>query len=715
MIRSLTAIVIDSRDREAVRVTVESHRTGARAIAKRLLQAVRGEAGPDWQVLAEAMLADSSTRAGDYFDAAWRDTWKSDKPERYRLAVLALDTCVYHWRKLSGRERAAWLADLPLGDTARVTAYYAAMEENSRAQLKKWMRDKPQDARSLLIFWLFDAKAEWAHRAQLARSSSSGDRLVDLKRVAPALVMPSAHPIRKKAAEFAVQTISSYQAQYKLWRESISEWREKRTVWESEHPQYMSVRGELLKFLAVPENPVNPTPRRYRRLRPGATEKYLDYAKWLSEHISDPQIAGQIEGWHREWTLNWAKEPKPPTYSEIRRTVSGLLLQRNLGYRSLSVLANGEATAELIMPVDKSGELAHKIESLMGFEWRPVRLRADRRLAAFDAAQIGGGRVLLRRQGRVYLSFTTNDGVTPESSLGPLTPEICAKYDARWIYQRAKGELQRTPRTVIAVFPLREGANVLLRYYENPDQHSAPHKWKSLTADLRLPTVKYPLGRRAGYSGTERGAGWHRYIKNKVKSTGAIEAFGRPAGGISFAVAENEGFRHRLDDTARRIVAAVVEQAHAWGAELIVFDKLFLRSTEQDDLDRYRTMVHRRMAIELTVSASKVGMRAAGILVAARQQTCTRCGGRTIRTTYRRNEGEIYAPFGERARCLACGAASSIEHLIASNLLSALYGGYVPAKPLRNRVYDCGGINIDLKNREQLTERLTLITSVEKG
>lgn len=707
MIRSLTAIVTDGRDRQALRVAVEAHRVGARVIAKRLLQALRGEAGPDWQVVAEAMLADRSTRAGDYLDAASRESWKSDKPERYQLAIRALNECAPGWRDITGRERKAWLDNLPPEQATAVNAYYAAMDEEMRRRLAKWMRGKPpEDARTLLAFWLFDAKAEWAYHAQLARSR--GERLLDLEAVAPALAMPTAHPIRKKAAEYAVQTISSYVEQYELWRAAIGEWRESRDEWERAHPDYVSVRDELFEFLAIPSGPKDTDTRRHRRLRPGATEYYPAYAEWLAARIRNPEIAAQIEGWHREWIREWAEEPKPPTYSEIRSNVSGLLIQRTTGYRALTVAANGDASVEMLLPVEAGGNYACAVEQISHYEWRTVRLRADPRLAQFNETQVSSARVLLRREGRVYLSFTTDDGIEPVSSL-PLTPELCARYDARWVHRKATQVLGRAPRTVIAVFPLRERTSVLLRYYEEYVE-GPPSRWKAMTCDMRLPTAKQPKGRRAGYSGSERGAQWGRYVDQKIEQTGALESLGRPARGQPFAVDESSGYRNRLRDTARRIAAAVIEQARAWGAELIIFDEFPLRSTDDEQLDRYRVMVHRRLTKELMISASRAGMCAAGIKVAARVQTCSRCGARTVRTTYRRDEGEIYSPFGERARCLGCGAVQSVEHLVASNLAAAINVRFEPVKALRSRVYDCGGTELDFANREQLMKRLAMVT-----
>lgn len=710
MIRSLTAIVTGRRDREALRVAVEAHRAGARAIAKRLLQAVRGEAGPDWQFVAEAMIADKSTRAGDYLNAATGESWKSDKPERYQLAVRALNECAPGWRDVTGKDRKSWLDNLPPEQVAVVNKYYAQMDEEMRLRLKKWMRGKPpDDARTLLIFWLFDAKAEWSYRAQAARDR--GERLLDLKIVAPAIAMPTAHPIRKKAAEFAVQTISSYLEQYKLWRAAIGEWREKRAEWESTHSVYMSLQDELFAFLAIPNSPEDSKPQRHRRLRPGATEYYPAYAEWLAARGLNPEIVPQIEVWHREWIREWAEEPKPPTYSEIRSNVSGLMIQRTTGYRALTVAAGGDASVEMLLPVEADGKHASAVEHISHYEWRTVRLRADSRLAQFHETQVSSASVFLRKKGRIYLSFITDDGIEPVSML-PLTQELCARYDARWVYRKATSVMGRVPRTVIVIFPLREGASVLLRYYEERLE-GAPSHWKMMAADPRLPRAKHPTGRRAGYSGTQRGAAWKRYVEQKVEATGSVEAFGRPAEGQPFAIAESNGYRNRLRDTARRIAAAVIEQARVWGAELIIYDEFALRSTEDEGLDRYRAMVHRRLTKELGISASKAGMRAAGIKVAGRVKTCSRCGARTIRTTYRRDEGEIYSPFGERVRCLGCGASQSVEHLVASNLAAAINIRFAPVKALRARVYDCGGAELDFANREQVLKRLAAVTAAD--
>lgn len=709
MIRSLTSIVVEKRARNALRVASELHRTGARVISERLLQVLRGEAGPDWHFVVEAMLADASTHAGDYLDAACRETWKSDKPERYELAVRALDACApANWREMNGKERKAWLDDLPPEYSERVFAYHAALSDEERHRQTKWMRGKSEDARGLLMFWLFDAKAEWAYRAQKARNGSG--LMLDLQQIVPALVAPGSYAVRRKSSEFAVQSLLSYRSQHALWRQTIGEWREKRAAWEREHPQYTAVRDELFAFLKLPSNSKAPAsePPRYRKLRPGATEYYPAYAAWLAAHITEREVASRIEVWHREWVKNWAEEPKPPTYSEIRNKIFGLQLQRNMGYRALTVAANGEASIEALLPVNEQGELASTVEGIARFEWRAVSLRADRRLGALDETQVGAARVRAGRKERIYLSFKTDDGVMPESPLS-LSPEVCAKYDARWVIRKAASELGRPPCTVIAVFPLRESASALLRYYEDY-RSGVITKWASLSGDVRLPTSKYPAGRRAGYSGTARGAAWRCYVDDKVGSTSALPSFRRPARGEPFAVNEASGYHNRLRDTARRIAAAVVEQAQAWGAELIIFDEFALRSTDDEGLDRYRVMVHRRVTKELMISVSKARMRASGIKVAARVQTCPRCDARTVRTTYNRNQGEIYSPFGERVRCLNCGAGQSVEHLVASNLLAAIENRFAPAKALRGRIYDCGGTELDFANREQVAKRLAVVT-----
>lgn len=707
MIRSLTSIVVDNRARNALRVANELHRIGAQVISRRLLQALRGEAGPDWRVVVEAMFADASTRAGDYLDAACRETWTSDKPERYELAVRALDACApVDWREMNGKERKAWLDNLPAESSERVIAYYAALSNEEHRQLTKWMRGKTEDARGLLMFWLFDAKAEWAYRAQRARNTSG--LMFNLKSIVPALVLPGSYAVRRKSAEFAVQAISSYQTQHALWRNAIVEWREHRGAWEHEHPEYCAVRDDLFTFLKLPSSSKTLSePPRYRKLRPGAAEYYPAYIAWLAEHVSQ-DVASQIEVWHREWVEKWAEEPKPPTYSQIRNRVFGLQLQRNMGYRSLTVAATGDASVEALLPVREDRQLAETVEEIAGFEWRAVRLRADRRLASLQVNQVGAARVRAGRQGRIYLSFKTDDGVTPQSTV-PLTPELCAQYDARWVIRKAETELGRAPRTIIAVFPLRESMNALLRYYDDY-RGGVITKWTCLTGDVRLPKAEDTDGRRAGYSGTARGATWRGYVGNKVESTAVLSSFRRPAHGERFAIKEASGYRNRFRDTARRIAAAVIERAQDWGAELIVFDTFALRSTEDEVLDRYRATVHRHLFVEVLASATKVGLRVSGVKVAARVQTCPRCGGRTIRTSYRREEGEVYKTFGERVRCLSCGRTRGVEHAVADNILAALNNRYSPVKPLRSRIFDCGGVRIDFADRSQVAGRLAAIT-----
>lgn len=705
MIKSLTAIVTGAREREALRAAAAVHRDAARAIARAVFKAACGEYGPDWRVLASALLADTSTRAADYVEAGWREKWSSDKPERYLLAVRALDACAPGWRELSGRERKRWLDDLPPETAGRVSAYHVGMGEEERGRLAKWMRGKLADECGLLSFWLFDAKAEWAYRSQLARDR--GERLLNLKEVAPALVVPGANHLRKKAAEYAAQTVSSYLRAYELWRSSVGEWREGRARWEREHPHYVAVRESLREFLTVPGGASQARPS-LRRLRSGATEYYEAYREWLAANVKDAEVARQVEGWHREWEEKWADEPKPPTYSEIRGDVSGLYFQRSTGYRALNVAPDGEATAEILLPVDEGGDLSRTAEGVARYEWRTVRLRADPKLAAFGEAQVSAARVLLKRGGRVYLSFKTDDGVTVESPLQALPPELCAGYDARWVYQKASGELGRPPRTVIAVFPLREGAGALLCYHDDPGR-DAPSRWKSLTGDARPPTDGAP--RRAGYSGSARGARWRRFLNEKVASTGAVAAFGRPAAGQPFAVAESAGFRNRLRETGRRVAAAVVEQAREWGAELVVFDRLALRSTDDEALALYCATLHGRLAAELPEHAASYGMRASPLGVASRVQTCPRCGGRVVRVDFARERGETYSPFGERARCLACGACRTVEHLVARNLWAALRGRFTPARAVRPRVFECGGgVEINLADRAQVEARLRLLT-----
>lgn len=701
--------MVDKRAQIALRVASELHRTGARVISERLLQVLRGEAGPDWRVVVEAMLADASTRAGDYLDAACRETWTSDKPERYELAVRALDACApANWREMNGKERKAWLDDLPIEYAGRVLAYHAALSGEERRRLTKWMRGKAEDVRGLLMFWLFDAKAEWAYCAQRARNS--GGLMLDLKSIVPALLAPSSYAVRRKSAEFAVQALLSYRKLHALWRRTICEWREQRASWEREHSHYTAVRDDLFTFLKLPSNPKAPAsePPRYHKLRPGATEYYPAYIAWLAEHVTEQHIANRIEVWHREWVEKWAEEPKPPTYSEIRNKVFGLQLQRIMGYRALTVAASGEASIEALLPVDEHGELAGTVESIARFEWRAVRLRADPRLGGFEETQVGAACVRAGRRGRIYLSFITDDGVRPESPV-PLTPGLCAQYDARWVIRKAASEMSRPPRTVIAVFPLRESASALLRYHEDY-RSGVITKWASLSGDVRLPTCENSAGRRAGYSGTARGAAWRLYVNDKVESTGALPSFRRPAQGVPFAVKEASGYRNRLRDTARRIAVAVVEQAQQWGAELIIFDSFALRSTDDAALDRYRAMVHRRLFAELVAGALKTGMRVAGIKVASRIQTCSRCGGRAIRTSYRREQGEVYEFFGERVRCLVCGSARSAEHAVADNILAALNDRFRPVKPVRARIFDCGGVTIDFADREQVARRLEAVT-----
>ena len=700
--------MVDKRARNALRVASELHRTGAKVIAERLLQVLRGELGPDWRVVVEAMLADASTRAGDYLDAACRETWTSNKPERYELAVRALNACApANWREMNGAERKAWLDYLPIEYSERVLAYHAALSGEERSRLTKWMRGKAEDVRGLLMFWLFDAKAEWAYRAQSARNT--GGLMLDLKSIVPALFVPGSYAIRRKCAEFAVQALLSYQRQHARWRQAIGSWREQRTAWEREHSHYTAVRDDLFAFLKLPSNSKVPAsePPRYHKLRPGASEYYPAYIAWLAEHVTEQDIPSRIEVWHREWVEKWAEEPKPPTYSEIRNKVFGLQLQRSMGYRALTVEASGEASIEALLPVDEPGELVGAVEGIASFEWRTVRLRADPRLGAFKETQVGAACVRAGRRGRIYLSFKTDDGVRPESSL-PLTPKLCAQYDARWVIRKAASELGRPPRIVIAVLPLRESASVLLRYYEDY-RSGVITKWASLSGDVRLPIGKYSARRRAGYSGTARGAAWRRYLNDKVQSTGALPSFRRPAQGVPFAVKEASGYRNRLRDTARRIAVAVVEQAQQWGVELIIFDSFALRSTDDAALDRYRATVHRHLFVELAAGALKTGMRVTGIKVASRIQTCSRCGGRAIRTSYRREQGEVYEFFGERVRCLVCGSARSAEHAVADNILAALNERFKPVKPVRARIFDCGGVAIDFGDREQVARRLETV------
>lgn len=709
MIRSLTSIVVDERSRIALRVASELHRTAVRVVAERLLQVLRGEAGPDWRVVVEAMLAGGFARAGDCLDAACREVWRSDKPKRYELAVRALNACApANWREMNGKERKAWLDELPTQYSERVEAYHSALSDEERHQLTKWMRGKAEDARGLLMFWLFDAKAEWAYRAQRARNS--GGLMLDLKRIVPALGVPRSYAVRRKSAEFAVQALLSYQRQHALWRRTVNEWREQRAAWEREHPHYTAVRDDLFTFLKLPGNSKAPAsePPRYRKLRPGATEYYPAYAEWLAVHVAEQNIASQIEVWHREWVKKWAEEATPPTYSEIRNKVFGLQLQRIMGYRTLRVAANGDAKVEALLPVDADGELAVTVEGIAGFEWRAVRLRADPRLGAFEETQVGAARVRAGRRGRIYLSFKTDDGITPECPL-PMTPGLCAQYDARWVIGKAAGDLRRAPRTLIAVFPLRESASALLRYYEDY-RSGVITKWASLSGDVRLPTAEYPAGRRAGYSGTVRGAAWRRYVDDKVASTSALPSIRCPAHGEPFAFKEASGYRNRFRDTARRIAAAVIERAQQWGAELIIFDSFALRSTDDVALDAYRAAVHRHVFAELVASSVKTKMRVAGIKVAARVQTCPRCGRRTIRTTYRRELGEVYETFGERVRCLACGSARNAEHAVADNILAALNERFTPVKAVRARIFDCGEVTIDFADKEQIAARLAAVT-----
>lgn len=153
MIRSLTSIVVDKRARNALRVASELHRIGAQVISQRLREALRGEVGPDWRVVVEAMFADASSRAGDYLDAASREAWTSNKPERYELAVRALDACApADWREMNGKERKAWLDNLPAASSEHVLAYYAALSNEEHRWLTKWMRGKAEDVRGLLMF-----------------------------------------------------------------------------------------------------------------------------------------------------------------------------------------------------------------------------------------------------------------------------------------------------------------------------------------------------------------------------------------------------------------------------------------------------------------------------------------------------------------------------------------------------------------------------------
>lgn len=701
--------MVDKRARNALRVVSELHRIGAQVISHRLRQALRGEAGPDWRVVVEAMFADASTRAGDYLDAACRETWTSDKPERYELAVRALDACApADWREMNGKERKAWLDNLPTESSERVLTYYAALSNEEHRRLTKWMRGKTEDVRGLLMFWLFDAKAEWAYRAQRARNASA--LMLDLKSIVPALVLPGAYAVRRKSAEFAVQTISSYRTQHALWRQTIVEWREQRTAWEREHPEYCAVRDDLFTFLRLPSSSKvpGPEPPRYHKLRPGAAQYYPAYIAWLAEHVPQQEVADQIEVWHREWVAKWADEPKPPTYSQIRNKVFGLQLQRNMAYRSLTVGATGNASIEALLPIGEDGELAGTVDEITGFEWRTVQLRADRRLAAFTRPQVGAARVRAGRQGRIYLSFKTDDGVEPESTV-PLTPQLCAQYDARWVIRKAETELGRVPRIVIAVFPLRESMNALLRYYDDY-RSGVITKWACLTGDVRLGKAKDTGGRRAGYSGTVRGAAWRGYVDRKVEGTAALPSRRHPARGERFAVKEASGYHNRFCDTARRIAAAVIEQAQEWRAELIVFDAFALRSTEDVALDRYRATVHRHLFAELLAGATKIGLRVTGVKVAARVQTCSRCGGRTVRTSFRRDQGEVYENFGARVRCLSCGSTRGVEHAVADNILAALNNCYGPVKPLRARLFDCAGVIIDFADRMQVTGRLTEVT-----
>ncbi len=689
-------------------VASELHRMGVRVISERLLQVLRGEAGVDWRFVVEAMFAEASSRAGDFLDAACRETWKSDKPERYELAVCALNACAPgNWRDMTGKERKAWLDDLPDEYSKRVLAYHAALSDEERGRLTKWMRGKVEDARGLLMFWLFDAKAEWAYRAQRARQSVG--LMLDIQGLVPALVVSGAYAVRRKSGEFAVQALLSYQKQHALWRRTINEWRDQRAAWEREHPYYTAVREDLFAFLKLPgsSKALESEPPRYRKLRPGATEYYPEYAGWLATHFTDQNIASGIEVWHREWVQKWAVEPKPPTYSQIRNKTFGLQLQRGMGYRALKVADNGEASIEALLPIDEFGELAGTVEAITHFEWRGVNLRADPRLVSFEETQVGAARVCTGRQGRIYLSFKTDDSIDPESFV-PLTPEVCAQYDARWVLREVTSALARPPRTVIAVAPLRESANVLLRYYENY-QSGVISKWISLSGDRRLPNVECPAGRRAGYSGTIRGAEWRRYFHEKVKSTGALSSVTRPARGLPFAVKEASGYRHRLVETARRIATATIEQAHEWDVELVIFDSFPMRSTEDVALDHYRTTVHQHLFVELVAAAAKIGMRVAGIKVAARIQTCSRCGGRTVRTAYRREQGEVPEIFGERVRCLTCGNARTAEHAVADNILAALNNHFRPVKPVHGRIFECAGINVDFADREQVIERLKVL------
>lgn len=709
MIRSLTSIVVDKRARNALRVASELHRLGAQVISQRLREALRGEVGPDWRVVVEAMFADASSRAGDYLDAACRETWTSDKPERYELAVRALDACApADWREMSGKERKAWLDNLPAESSERVLAYYAALSNEEHRRLTKWMRGKAEDVRGLLMFWLFDAKAEWAYRAQRARNASG--LMLDLKSIVPALALPGSYALRRKSAEFAVQTISSYRTQHALWRHAIVEWREHRAAWEHEHPEYFAIRDDLFTFLKLPSSSKVPgsEPPRYHKLRPGAAQYYPAYIAWLAEHVAQEGVADQIEVSHREWVAKWADEPKPPTYSQIRNRVFGLQLQRNMGYRSLTVGATGDASIEALLPIAEDGQLAGTVDEITGFEWRTVQLRADRRLAALAGPQVGAARVRGGRQGRIYLSFKTDDAVAAESTV-PLTPQLCAQYDARWVIRKAANDLGRVPRTVIAVFPFREGMNALLRYYDDY-RGGVITKWTCLTGDVRLGKGEDKGGRRAGYSGTERGAAWRGYVDRKVETTAALPSRRHAARGERFAVKEASGYRNRFRDTARRIAAAVIEQAQEWRAELIVFDAFALRSSEDAALDRYRATVHRHLFIELLAGATKIGLCVTGVKVAARVQTCSRCGGRTIRTSFRRDQGEVYENFGERVRCLSCGSTRGVEHAVADNILAALNNRYGPVKPLRARIFDCAGVIVDFSDRMQVIGRLAEVT-----